>query len=490
MTSLIPPSFRLPSSIIVRARQRARFRWIPSRVLVIGAQLVLGSCGLIEQAVDRSVNAVYDDPAPDITGPGDADFAQAAFVADLHADTLLWNRDLLEQGRWGHVDLGRLADGGTNLQVFAVVTRTPAPRRAPKGAKLQPEAAASRDPKCIAMDNFSPIGLLQFVQSRPVANWFSMEARALHQAERLKDAVARSEHPSRDGPRLSFVAEAEDVARLAETRPENRREIGALLALEGAHWVSEDPADARAAVDRLHDAGFRMVAPTHRFGNALAASSEGCDQLAGLTEAGTAFLKHAEAKGMIIDLAHISDRGLLEAIEVLEEPVVISHAGLRFDCPAAMAPEHHCVPIRGLTEDGVRAVAKNGGVIGMGYWPQAVGFGVARIAAAMRTAHETLSVEPFASEMAEIRPGYDPADHLALGSDFDGAVKTPFDASGLDDLVAELRRPDAQGRRYFSDEDIRKMLGMNACRVMARRLPGGSEALAEEVCVVPEPAGG
>ena len=473
MFSRVSPSFRLRSFALTQARPRARRRRVPGLALAFGATLILGACGLIEQAIDRSVNAVYDDPALGIAGPDDADFAQAAFVADLHADTLLWNRDLLEPGRWGHVDLDRLAEGGTNLQVFAVVTHTPVLGRAPKDARLQPGAAARREPKCISAENFSPIGLLQFVQGRPVSNWFNMEARALHQAERLKDAAARSADPSRDGPRLSFVATADDIARLAATRPEDRQESGALLAREGAHWVSEDPDDARAAVDRLYDAGFRMVAPTHRFGNALAASSEGCDQKAGLSDAGKAFLKHAESKGMVIDLAHISDNGLLDAIKLLDEPVVVSHAGLRFDCPAAEAPEHHCVPIRGLTEVGVRAVAKNGGVIGTGYWPQAVGFGVARIAAAMRSAHETLSAEPFASEMAALRPGYDPADHLALGSDFDGAVKTPFDAAGLDELIAELRRPDTQGRRYFSDEDIRKMLGLNAWRVMARRLPGG-----------------
>ena len=53
------------------------------------------------------------------------DAHQRLLVADLHADTLMWNRDLLEKGSWGHVDLPRLQEGNVAVQAFTVVTKTP-----------------------------------------------------------------------------------------------------------------------------------------------------------------------------------------------------------------------------------------------------------------------------------------------------------------------------------------------------------------------------
>jgi hypothetical protein len=60
--------------------------------------------------------------------PSARSFHEASFVADLHADPLLWGRDLSQRGTRGHVDLPRLAQGGVDLQVFGMVTQVPRPR--------------------------------------------------------------------------------------------------------------------------------------------------------------------------------------------------------------------------------------------------------------------------------------------------------------------------------------------------------------------------
>ena len=177
--------------------------------------------------------------------------------------------------------------------------------------------------------------------------------------------------------------------------------VGALLALEGAHWIGRNEADIEAAVDRLVAAGFRMIAPTHRFNNALSASSEGCNQLAGLMPAGEAFLRHAESRGVILDLAHASDRSIDMAADIVGGPIVVSHTGLRATCPR----EAGCEIERNLRDMEVQAVARTGGVVGIGYWPEAVGSGMANIVAAFRSAERALSDPVFVARMRAHRLG-------------------------------------------------------------------------------------
>ena len=125
----------------------------------------------------------------------------------------------------------------------------------------------------------------------------------------------------------------------------------------------------------------------------------------------------------------------------------------------------------------IQAVARTGGVVGIGYWPEAVGRDMANVVAAFVSAHRALSEEAFEREMRKRRPDYDPIDHIALGSDYDGAVKVPFAASELITLTAALR---ASG--VFDKRAIARIAGGNACRVFATRLPGGSPERARTIC--------
>ena len=89
-------------------------------------------------------------------------------MADLHADPLLWGRDLVERGTRGHVDIPRLTEGNVALQVFAVVTQSP------RGLNIERNDDSTDD-----------IILLGIAQRWPVKTWFSLKERALYQAERL-----------------------------------------------------------------------------------------------------------------------------------------------------------------------------------------------------------------------------------------------------------------------------------------------------------------
>src|SRR5262249_13419366 len=117
-----------------------------ARVVVLAC--LLGGCGPLADAVDGVLNPVAGPPPATPAG-----LSKALFVADLHADTLMWRRDLLAHGSWGHVDVPRLRQGGVGLQVFTVVTRTPPERHSH-------DQNDSHVTYCISADGVNLTGLL------------------------------------------------------------------------------------------------------------------------------------------------------------------------------------------------------------------------------------------------------------------------------------------------------------------------------------------
>ncbi len=397
--------------------------------------------GAAVTAVDRSLNRFAFDP--DAPEPDDADRAlhRAMFIADLHADSLKWDRDLLAWSDYGHADLPRLHAGNTALQVFAMVTHSPV-------------NLPWRD--CLSASDPNHAAWLAALQGRPVR---STRGRAFYQMDLFWDAVHRSQ--SHDGPELRPILNASELLALIEARGRGEEVIGGTLALEGGHWVGQydpSPGVVAAEIASLYDRGLRVFAPVHRFDNPLCGSSEGCGRY-GLTPAGRTALETAEEHSMLIDLAHASEEAIRDAASLLRKPFIVSHTGVRAVC------EGICRPDRNLSDEALRAVLDSGGVIGIGYWGHAVGEGVANIPRVM--AH--------IMEMADKR-GLNPGDHVALGSDFDGSVATQISADELGVLTATLRR--AGGG--FDETTIAKIMGRNVCRLFAIGLPGGSASMAEQ----------
>jgi microsomal dipeptidase-like Zn-dependent dipeptidase len=332
-------------------------------------------------------------------------------LADLHADALLWGADLARRQARGHVDLPRLLEGNLALQGFAVVTQSP------RGLNYERNDDRS--------DTLTLLGLLQLWPPRA---WSSRLERARHQASRLQEAERGSQG------RFSLVRSRSDLEAFLERRRLKPRQSAGFLAIEGAHALDGDAAN----VDVLFAAGFRMMAPTHFFDNAFGGSAHGVAK-GGLTPAGRDMIRRMEARGMALDLAHASPATFAEAIAASTRPVVVSHTGVQATCPG----------VRNLTDDQLRGVAANGGVVGIGFWDSAVCGNDARdIARAIRHAARLAGVE-----------------HVGLGSDWDGAGTTPFDAS----QVAELT--DALLEAGFSEGEIRRIAGENVLRVLRRTLP-------------------
>jgi membrane dipeptidase len=183
---------------------------------------------------DRSMNTLL--ASGPFTAPPAADsLLRTIDVVDLHADALLWPRDLLERHDHGHVDLPRLQDGHVALQVFSVVTKTP------RGINYERNSADT--------DN---ITILAIAERYPFRAWFDLSERARWQGKRLKDAVARS--AARGDSALRLIRSREDLAALLAARRAGKGVVGALLATEGLH-----PLEGRLDnLDTLAADGFRM----------------------------------------------------------------------------------------------------------------------------------------------------------------------------------------------------------------------------------------
>ena len=336
---------------------------------------------------------------------------RALLVADMHADTLLWDRDPLAHSSRGHVDVPRLAEGGVALQFFTVITKTP----------YFPNYEGNAE-------GWNGVTALVFAGRWPTRAWGSLLERALYQARKLDDAASRS------GGRLSVIRTAGDLAGFLERRGREPRLVAGLLGVEGAYALEGDARN----VDVLFDAGFRMMAPTHFHDNEWGGSAHGLRKT-GLTERGREMLRRMEARGMLVDLAHASAATIDDVAAVSTRPLVVSHTGVSGTCPGP----------RNLSDEQLRKIAATGGVVGIGYWEAATcGTDARAVARAVRHAAGVMGVG-----------------HVALGSDFDGTVMTPFDTTGVVEITDALL---AEG---FAEEEVRAVMGGNVFRLLAATLP-------------------
>jgi microsomal dipeptidase-like Zn-dependent dipeptidase len=370
-------------------------------IAVAGAAFLILAPGMIE----RGMNNVAATKLPTVTDSTRKLHATLQ-IADLHEDTLLWKRDLLERADRGHVDLPRLIEGNVALQVFSSVTKTP------KGQNYDANSAET--------DN---ITLLAVAQLQPPRTWTSLLERSLYHAQKLERAAARS-----DG-RLHVIRSPGELDALLAARAAGQKAVGGLLSIEGLQNMEGKLAN----IDRLHAAGFRMAGLVHFFDNEIAGSMHG-EKKGGLTPLGRQTIARMEQLGMIVDIAHSNHATVAEVLKIARRPVVSSHGGVQAVCKVN----------RNLSDAEIRGVAKTGGVVGIGYWDAAIcGTEPEKVAAAIAHVRDLVGI-----------------DHVGLGSDFDGAVTTGFDAAQLVYVTQALVD------RGFTPEEIGKVMGGNVLRVL------------------------
>lgn len=235
-------------------------------------------------------------------------------LADGHADSLMWNRDLTARHRRGHLDFPRLQEANVRLQCFTVVTR--------------------------GYPVVDGVGVLGAVRRWPPGARRGAWARCLFQLERMRELCERSG----DGVRIAGSSAALEENDAAER-------ISAVLGVEGAHALEGLPERVAA----LRARGVSFMSLTHLGNNELGGSSSPLMGDQPLTALGREVLEAMEAARMSVDLAHASHRTFREIAARPGARVLCSHTGVS---GAARS-------WRNLDDDQLRAIADRAGVVGI-----------------------------------------------------------------------------------------------------------------------------
>ncbi len=388
---------------------RRMFLWLLA--LAIVAAIIVAIRG--PAFVESRLNPVT---APEAGWPVSAEakaLHERLVIGDWHSDALLWDRDILRRADRGHADIPRLIEGNVALQVFTTVTKSP------RGQNYSRNTAE-------APDNITPLFIGQL---RPLASWFSLKERALVQAAALRRAAERAPDE------VMLIRSAEDLRALLAARKAGARTVGALLGSEGGHPLEGEIANLQV----LYGAGFRLLGLTHFFDNELGGSLHGQGgPESGLSDFGREVVAGMIERRMVIDLAHASPQMVRDVLAIPGARPVLSHTGVHGQCATP----------RNLSDDLLQAIARKGGVIGIGYWSEVVcGKTPAAIAQTIRAAIALVGV-----------------DHVSLGSDYDGSVDAPFDVAHLSALTQALMNAG------LSEDQIAKVMGGNMMRYLAETL--------------------
>ncbi len=235
-----------------------------------------------------------------------------------------------------------------------------------------------------------------------------------------------------DGAEMAYSVD--DVLRITKSGGK-----ALLMGLEGGHALQA----SEAVLERLAEAGIRYVTLTHSNTNGWADSSSDAPRWNGLNDTGRALVRAMNRLGVLVDLSHVSDSTFYDALAVTEAPVILSHSSVR------ALTDHP----RNVTDDMLRALAHNGGVIMINFFSRYI----AQDGTNSATLADILDHIDHAVEVAGV-------DHVGLGSDFDGV---PFLPRGMEDATRLPHITYGLLQRGYSETDVRKILGGNTLRVLA-----------------------
>ncbi|MFW6139738.1 MAG: membrane dipeptidase [Acidobacteriota bacterium] len=361
-------------------------------------------------------------------------------LVDMHCDTIgrvLKGEDLIQDNAKGHIDIPKLKQGSVDLQVFACFV-------GPPEDNTQKNTAAKK-----AFDQIDAAH--QLIQKNP------------------ED--------------LTLITSPRDLGSLR-----GNRKTGVLIGIEGGYAIENDLSLLRS----FYRNGVRLMTLTHWLGTDWAdASGDPEPKHRGLSEFGEKVVKEMNRLGMIIDVSHAHDETFWDVIQISESPVAASHS-----CCRALS-DHH----RNLSDKMLKALAENGGVIGINYFPPFLmaenfkkleelraelikkyglpekisGFVNAdpdkvnpfrkeyrKKAEKLQQEMPEINVQTVVDHIDHVIEVTKSVDHVGLGSDFDGISSTPQGLSHAGELAHITKELVERG---YEDEDIRKILGGNFLRV-------------------------
>lgn len=361
--------------------------------------------------VDRDKNATTLAKPYKISSQAQNIIGKMNFIGDLHCDALLWDRNLTKKEDYGHVDFPRMLEGNAAFQAFTIVTKSPAGQNFEKNSG----------------DGFDMITALSIGQGQWPSTWFSLMNRAVYQCRKLHRFAKKSD------TKVIVVKNKADFQELLSDRNSGKKTLGGMLGVEGGHCLQGEISN----LEKLYNEGVRMLGPAHFFDNEMGGSAHGIEK-AGLTAFGKEVVRKMGHKGMIMDVAHSSSAVIDDVLKIFKGPILTSHTGVDGTFPSS----------RNLSDKHLRAIAQRGGLVGIAYFPGAIGKqGLTGIVEAMTYTKNLIGVE-----------------HIALGSDFDGSVTVPFDVTGIGVLVDEMLR------HGYATQEIEAILGENLKRFLLASL--------------------
>jgi membrane dipeptidase len=285
----------------------------------------------------------------------------------------------------------------------------------------------------------------------------------------LRDAMQSlfDAHPEQ----IELALTAADVERITGSG-----KIAAILAIEGGHQIDDDLAVLRI----YYRLGIRAMTLTHFRNTDWADSSTDKPAHNGLTEFGKQVVREMNRLGMIVDISHVSDKTFSDVLAITSKPVIASHSSCRAisDVP------------RNMTDDMIRALGKNGGVVAINFGegflnpkdaellkkaianisytePSLTGAALDKYAA--DEAHRDMKPQPTSATLDDAVAHIDHAvkiagiDHVGIGSDFDGISSPP---KGLEDISKMTALKAALRKKGYGEPDLRKIFGANTLRVL------------------------
>jgi len=356
----------------------------------------------------------------------------SSIVLDTHDDTtqrfFSKSFDLAKRNPDGHIDIPRMREGGMNAIFFSIWI---------DGRTMGPPAIQ----------------------------------KALDQIDAVHENVRRN---SGD---MVFCRTADDIR-----RAHKEGKIAALMGVEGGHMIGNDIRMVRI----FGDLGVRYMTLSHFYNDEWADSSTDKPAHNGLTDYGKDIVREMNRQGIMVDISHVSDKTFYDALEVSKSPLVASHSSCRALC-------NHP---RDMSDDMIKALASKGGVLQINYEKSFIdqaykdamdklSGGVVALFDQLKKEcgddEECLGKKLNEREKQAVADGKLPhvsweriidhidhavklvgADHVGLGSDFDGATMP----EGMDDCTHLPQITEALMRKGYSDDDIRKILGGNILRVM------------------------
>jgi membrane dipeptidase len=282
--------------------------------------------------------------------------------------------------------------------------------------------------------------------------------------------------------RLALALTADDIEREFK-----RGRVASLLGMEGGHVLENSLGTLRS----YYDLGARYLTLTHNVTLDWADAALDSARHGGLTDFGREVVREMNRLGMLVDLSHVSPATMSDVLDLAEAPVIFSHSSAR------ALTEHP----RNVPDSILRRLPKNGGVVMVTFVPAFVSNEVARWE--QRADEESARIAAEVADTAEVRRRMDQwtaanprpeatlaqvadhiehvrktagADHVGIGSDFDGISYVPV---GLEDVTTFPRLFAELIRRGWSDDDLRKLAGRNVRRVL-RAAERASDRLRKE----------